>query len=34
MGKAAIAYATALGCKQLNCLAGLRPHGLDPIEAR
>jgi hydroxypyruvate isomerase len=30
----AIDYATALGCKQLNCLAGLRPHGLDPVEAR
>ena len=30
----AIDYATALGCKQLNCLAGVRPPGLDPIDAR
>ncbi len=30
----AIAYATALGCRQLNCLAGLRPAGLDPSRAR
>ena len=33
VGKA-IEYATALGCKQLNCLAGLRPPGLDPLAAR
>jgi len=33
VGKA-IEYATALGCKQLNCLAGLRPPGLDPLVAR
>jgi hydroxypyruvate isomerase len=25
----AIAYATALGCPQLNCLAGIRPAGVD-----
>lgn len=25
----AIEYATALGCSQLNCLAGIRPEGLD-----
>ena len=30
----AIDYATALGCKQLNCLAGIRPPGLDPLDAR
>ncbi|MDH4151972.1 MAG: hydroxypyruvate isomerase [Betaproteobacteria bacterium] len=30
----AIDYATALGCKQVNCLAGIRPHHLDPGEAR
>ena len=30
----AIDYATALGCKQLNCLSGIRPSGLDPIDAR
>jgi len=30
----AIGYATVLGCKQVNCLAGIRPSGLDPIEAR
>ena len=28
VGKA-IAYATALGCKQVNCLAGLAPAGVD-----
>ncbi|MBM3356793.1 MAG: hydroxypyruvate isomerase [Betaproteobacteria bacterium] len=30
----AIEYATALGCKQLNCLAGIRPPHLDPSDAR
>jgi len=30
----AIGYAMTLGCKQLNCLAGVRPSGLDPMEAR
>lgn len=30
----AIGYATALGCTQLNCLAGLRPFHRDPLEAR
>ena len=30
----AIDYATALGCKQLNCLAGIRPPNVDPIDAR
>jgi len=30
----AIDYATTLGCKQLNCLAGIRPSRRDPIEAR
>ena len=30
----AIDYATALGCKQLNCLAGIRPRHLDPNDAR
>jgi hydroxypyruvate isomerase len=30
----AIDYATALGCKQLNCLAGIRPSHRDPLEAR
>ena len=30
----AIEYATALGCKQVNCLAGVRPTHLDPNEAR
>lgn len=30
----AIDYATALGCKQVNCLAGLRSPHLDPMEAR
>ena len=30
----AIDYATALGCKQVNCLAGIRPRHLDPHEAR
>ena len=29
----AIAYATALGCKQINCLAGIPPPGVDPREA-
>jgi hydroxypyruvate isomerase len=30
----AIEYATALGCKQVNCLAGIRPRHLDPNDAR
>jgi len=30
----AISYATALNCRQVNCLAGIRPPHLDPIEAR
>jgi len=30
----AIAYAKALGCTQLNCLAGVRPNRLDPNDAR
>jgi hydroxypyruvate isomerase len=30
----AIEYATALGCKQVNCLAGIRPPHLDPNDAR
>ncbi|HSE00320.1 MAG TPA: hydroxypyruvate isomerase [Burkholderiales bacterium] len=30
----AIEYATALGCKQVNCLAGIRPRGTDPNDAR
>ena len=30
----AVDYATALGCKQLNCLAGIRPRHLDPNDAR
>jgi hydroxypyruvate isomerase len=29
----ALAYASALGCKTLNCLAGLKPEGLDRDEA-
>lgn len=29
----AIGYAQALGCTQLNCLAGLLPDGADPVEA-
>jgi hydroxypyruvate isomerase len=33
VGKA-IEYATALGCKQVNCLAGIRPPQVDPLEAR
>jgi hydroxypyruvate isomerase len=33
VGKA-IEYARALGCKQMNCLAGIRPSQLDPIVAR
>lgn len=28
-----IAYAKALGCPQLNCLAGIRPAGVDPERA-
>jgi hydroxypyruvate isomerase len=30
----AIEYATALGCRQLNCLAGIRPRHTDPNDAR
>jgi hydroxypyruvate isomerase len=30
----AIEYATALGCKQVNCLAGLCPDGVDPERQR
>jgi len=30
----AIDYATALGCEQVNCLAGIRLPHLDPLEAR
>src|SRR5688572_17697168 len=30
----AIEYATALGCKQVNCLAGIRPNHVDPNDAR
>jgi hydroxypyruvate isomerase len=30
----AIDYATALGCKQVNCLAGIRQSNRDPSEAR
>jgi hydroxypyruvate isomerase len=30
----AIDYATALGCRQLNCLAGIRPPQVDPNDAR
>jgi len=30
----AIGYAQALGCKQVNCLAGIRPSQLDPTVAR
>ncbi len=30
----AIEYATALGCRQVNCLAGIRPAHLDPTDAR
>jgi hydroxypyruvate isomerase len=30
----AIDYATALGCKQLNCLAGIPPAGAEPAEVR
>lgn len=30
----ALEYATALNCKQVNCIAGIRPTGLDLIEAR
>ena len=33
VGKA-IEYAMKLGCKQVNCLAGIRPGHLDPNEAR
>jgi hydroxypyruvate isomerase len=29
----AIDYATALGCKQVNCLVGLTPQGVDPLKA-
>ena len=30
----AIDYATALGCRQVNCLAGIRPPHVDPNDAR
>ena len=30
----AIDYATALGCSQLNCLAGMPPAGADPADVR
>ncbi|MEP7207070.1 MAG: hydroxypyruvate isomerase [Casimicrobiaceae bacterium] len=30
----AIEYATALGCPQVNCLAGLAPAGIDPDKIR
>ena len=30
----AIDYATALGCQQLNCLAGITPAGVDPEKVR
>jgi hydroxypyruvate isomerase len=30
----AIDYASALGCKQINCLAGIRPRHVDPNLAR
>ncbi len=30
----AIAYAQALGCSQLNCIAGVLPPGLEPARAR
>ena len=30
----AIEYAVALGCKQVNCLAGIAPEGADPDELR
>ena len=30
----AIEYATALGCRQVNCLAGIRPPHVDPNDAR
>jgi hydroxypyruvate isomerase len=30
----AIQYATALGCRQLNCLAGIAPAGVDEVRAR
>lgn len=30
----AIEYATALGCKQVNCLAGIAPAGVDPEKTR
>src|SRR3712207_543882 len=33
VGKA-VDYATALGCKQVNCLAGIAPAGVDPGTVR
>jgi hydroxypyruvate isomerase len=30
----AVEYATALGCKQLNCLAGIAPERVDPSRLR
>src|SRR3970040_1165920 len=33
-GAKAIEYATALGCRQVNCLAGIRPRYTEPNDAR
>jgi hydroxypyruvate isomerase len=30
----AIEYATALGCKQVNCLVGFTPHGVSPLQVQ
>jgi len=30
----AIEYATALGCRQVNCLVGITPHDVDPARIR
>jgi hydroxypyruvate isomerase len=30
----AVSYATALGCTQVNCLAGILPAGIEPARAR
>ena len=30
----ALEYATAIGCKQLNCLVGITPEGVDPDKLR
>src|SRR5262245_14619613 len=32
--KKAVEYAAALGCRQMNCLAGIAPRGSDPAELR